>query len=155
MKRIVIAVQVGVAVTFLCLFVGRYLQRTGHGITALNIFFPYSALVAFRIRNAWWLVSVLAFGQFPLYVVLASIVPANSRRRVLISLLVFTHTTAAIIALWLELLRRKSSLHLRTTHNKSLDRSGGSVFRIKRDPAKVLVNAPPGQLKRWAANNFS
>jgi len=26
-------------------------------------------------------------------------------------------------------------------HNKSLDRSGGSVFRIKRDPAKLLGSA--------------
>ena len=28
--------------------------------------------------------------------------------------------------------------------NKSLNRSGGSVFRIKRDPAKVLDFALPG-----------
>jgi hypothetical protein len=28
--------------------------------------------------------------------------------------------------------------------NKSLNRSGGNVFRIKHDPAKLLGNAPPG-----------
>jgi hypothetical protein len=31
-----------------------------------------------------------------------------------------------------------------TTPNKSLNRSGGSASRIKRDPAEVLVSAPPG-----------
>ena len=33
-----------------------------------------------------------------------------------------------------------------TTHNNSLDRSGGSVFRVKRGAAKVAEFAPPGQL---------
>ena len=34
--------------------------------------------------------------------------------------------------------------NLEPTPNKSLNRSGGSVSRIKRDPAKVLGFAPPG-----------
>jgi hypothetical protein len=34
--------------------------------------------------------------------------------------------------------------------NKSLDASGGSAFRIKRDSAKRLGGAPPGQLNRYA-----
>jgi hypothetical protein len=36
-------------------------------------------------------------------------------------------------------------------HNNSLDRSGGSEFRIKRGAAKVREIAPPGQLKRYIA----
>jgi hypothetical protein len=39
--------------------------------------------------------------------------------------------------------------------NRSLDRSGGSEFRIKRDRAKVLGNAPPGQLRRSTARLFN
>jgi len=69
---------------------------------ALNIFFPYSALVAFRFKDMWWLVSVLLFGQFPLYVALGAIVTAKRKRRFLIPLLVIIHAIAAVTALYLD-----------------------------------------------------
>ena len=99
MKRIVTAILVGVAVTFLCLLVSEYLRLTGHGLTAANIFFPYSALVAFRLKNMWWLVSLMAFAQFPVYALAGSTVSA---RRLLIPLLVVAHVTAAVIVVYLD-----------------------------------------------------
>jgi hypothetical protein len=102
MKRVIIAILIGVALTLVALFVGRYLHLSGHGATALNIFFPYSALVSFRLRNMWWLVSLLLIGQFPLYAVIGSIVTAKRLRRVLIPLLIVVHGTAAVIALYLD-----------------------------------------------------
>src|SRR5437016_4153196 len=36
-------------------------------------------------------------------------------------------------------------------HNKSLDASGGRVFRVKPGPARLNEIAPPGQLKRCVA----
>jgi len=35
-------------------------------------------------------------------------------------------------------------------YNKSLDASGGSVFRIMTGPAMLNEFAPPRQLNRWA-----
>ena|SRR5260370_350922 len=102
MKRIALAIVAGILLTFGCLLIGRYLRFNGHGLTAMNIFFPYSALVAFRLKNMGWLVGVLLFVQFPFYASGVSIINGNRSRILFASLLVVVHATAAMIALYLD-----------------------------------------------------
>lgn len=102
MKRLIVAILAGILLTFVCLLVGRYFRYSGHGLTAMNIFFPYSAIVAFRLKNMWWLVGMLLFVQFPFYAVGVSVTNGKGLRTLFALLLVVAHAGAAIIALYLD-----------------------------------------------------
>ena len=101
MKRISLAIFIGLVVTCWFLLVGRYLRISGHSLATVNIFFPYSALVAFKFKNMWWFVSGSMFAQFPLYTMIISVGPLKRQRRIVIPLLMVVHGTVAIVALYL------------------------------------------------------
>lgn len=98
MKRVPIAILVGVLLTLILFVLAGLLGGACHCITPTTLFFPYGAIILGRFSAE--LISLLAMGiQFPLYAVVLAKVNGWKRRMVVLLLLLAFHVATALVSL--------------------------------------------------------
>ena len=98
MKRLLLFLGAGLLATVLFFLLGALFSGGGHSLIAINIFFPYSGLVAPSVKDTRWqfVPMTLLLAQFPVYALL--IAYSSGRRNLVVTLISLVHTVAAVMA---------------------------------------------------------
>ena len=98
MKRVLIAILVGVLLTLLLFALGGVLGGACHCITPTTLFFPYGAIILGRFSAESLGLLTIAI-QFPLYAVVLAKVNGWERKMVVLLLLLVFHVATALVSL--------------------------------------------------------
>jgi hypothetical protein len=106
-----------------------------HCMTPMFTLFPYGSFIT--ERTSWENFGfVLLLAQFPLYVTIATIIRGVRWKIASLVLIAALHVMAAYFGLR-AYCQSRHTCAISTPSNKSLDASGGSVFRIMTGPAML------------------
>lgn len=98
MKRVLIAILVGIVLTVVFFALAGLLGGACHCVTPTTIFFPYAAIVLGGA--SWESVSFLLMAiQFPLYAVILAKVKGSGHRTLVFLVLLALHTATTLVGL--------------------------------------------------------
>jgi hypothetical protein len=105
MKRIIIAVLIGLVLTALFFVLGALYSGGGHDLTAITAFFPYAAILGELTKDTPWdrigspFETALLVLQFPVYAIILTTIQGWRLKTVALLILFAVHVAAAVVGL--------------------------------------------------------